>query len=109
VRSIVGRFLEHTRAWYFGNGGKPEVFCSSADWMERNFFRRVEAAFPICDPELRARIIEELDFYLADDTNAWSMQRDGSYLRIAPDAASPVSAQELLIERYANPAAMFTP
>jgi polyphosphate kinase len=106
VRSIVGRFLEHTRTWYFGNDGEPELFCASADWMERNFFRRIEVAFPVTDPELRARVIDELACYLADDTNAWAMLPDGSYRRVAAHGAGTTNAQDLLVERYASPPAV---
>ncbi len=98
VRSVVGRFLEHTRVFYFENGGSPEVYCASADWMERNLFRRVEACFPIDDHKLRARVIRELDFYLADNTQAWLMQSDGSYLRQQPKGDAPaLSAQQELL------------
>ena len=100
VRSVVGRFLEHTRVYYFENGGGPEVYAASADWMERNFFRRVEVAFPIEDPVLRRRVLDDLALYLADNTQAWILQPDGSYRRLqpAPDEP-PVSAQQALLER----------
>ena len=99
VRSIVGRFLEHSRAYWFGNDGKPELFCSSADWLERNLLRRVEACFPILDPELAARVKDEaLDNYLADNLNAWVLQPDGNYVKMQPDAdALPHSAQAALL------------
>jgi polyphosphate kinase len=94
VRSIVGRFLEHSRIFYFHADGADRVFASSADWMERNFYRRVEAAFPIETPELKARVIREcLDALLADTSQAWELQQDGSYVRPHPDAPS---AQALL-------------
>ncbi len=64
VRSIVGRFLEHSRVFYFENGGSPEMYCASADWMERNFFRRVEVAFPIRRDAHRTRILADLETYL---------------------------------------------
>jgi polyphosphate kinase len=68
VRSIIGRFLEHHRIFYFYAGGEENVYLSSADWMERNFFRRIELAFPILDPKLKKRVITEgLKFYLADN------------------------------------------
>ena len=99
VRSIIGRFLEHTRVLYFENDGDPEFYCSSADWMERNLFRRVETCFPIEDKALRDRIMTELDLYLADNTQAWILQSDGSYMREVPGDKPPVSAQlELLTE-----------
>lgn len=81
VTSIVGRFLEHSRIFYFLDNGAEEVMLSSADWMERNMFRRIEACIPIRDAKLKARVIKEgLRAYLAD-ANAWKMQPDGSYVR----------------------------
>ena len=99
VRSVIGRFLEHSRVYWFGNDGAPEIFCSSADWMERNLMRRIETCFPIVDPQLAERVRrEELDTYLADNTNAWELQSDGSYRRIEPaDGAAPHSAQASLL------------
>jgi polyphosphate kinase len=80
VRSIVDRFLEHSRIFYFENGCQPEVFVGSADWMPRNFFRRIETVFPIEDGNLRERIISEiLDFPLADSAKARLLRPDGSY------------------------------
>jgi polyphosphate kinase len=101
VRSIVGRFLEHSRVWWFGNDGEPDLFCSSADWLERNLLRRVEIGFPILDPELATRVKEEsLDNYLLDNLNAWELQPDGGYRRIAPEAdAMPHSAQATLLAK----------
>lgn len=98
VRSVLGRFLEHSRVFYFENDGDPEIFLSSADWMPRNFFRRVEVAFPVRDAALRDRVAEESLFnYLRDTATAWSLQPDGSYTRIRPtDAQAPYSAQEAL-------------
>ncbi len=102
VRSIVGRFLEHTRVYYFLNGGDYEVFCASADWMERNFFRRVELCFPIESRPLRERVVRELKFYLRDNTQAWILQSDGSYRRRTPRAGTaPFSAQQRLLELLA--------
>ena len=98
VRSIVGRFLEHTRICYFNNDGEPLVFLASADWMDRNFFRRIEVLFPIHDSALKNRIISDLDSYLADNTQAWELQNDGSYERIEPGDAAPVSAQTQLLQ-----------
>jgi polyphosphate kinase len=100
VRSVVGRFLEHSRVYYFYNDGSPEVFCASADWMERNFFRRIEVAFPIERRQLRDRIIEELNIYLADDSQAWLLRADGGYERVAADGTPAVSAQAALLRRY---------
>lgn len=99
LRSIVGRFLEHSRVYYFENGGEPELYCASADWMPRNFFRRVEIAFPVNDPALRQRIIEELELYLADNTQAWVLDGEGNYRRLHPGDAAPVSVQQSLMEQ----------
>jgi polyphosphate kinase len=101
VRSIIGRFLEHSRVWWFENDGDAELFCSSADWLERNLLRRVETGFPIADPTLAARVKDEvLDNYLADNLNAWELQADGRYLQIAPDEHHmPHSAQSALLAK----------
>jgi polyphosphate kinase len=80
VRSIVGRFLEHHRIFYFYAGGKENVILSSADWMDRNFFRRIELGFPILDKKLKRRVIKEgLQTYLADNVQAWEMKSGGNY------------------------------
>jgi polyphosphate kinase len=97
VRSIVGRFLEHTRVLHFHNDGEPEVFLSSADWMERNFFRRIEVAFPILDKPLRKRVIADLQFYLDDNVQTWELQSDGSYRRLVAGDAPAFSAQQALL------------
>jgi polyphosphate kinase len=105
VRSIVGRFLEHPRVYYFENGGQPEVYCASADVMERNLHRRIEVAFPIRDPALRRRVIEEsLEYYLRDNTQSWLLQEDGSYVRAEPGEAAPFSAQSTLLKALASEA-----
>ena len=97
VRSIVGRFLEHSRIFSFSNGGQPEVFCGSADWMPRNLFERSEAVFPVDDPALAARLRDEiLAAYLADNTKARLLQPDGSYTR-APQIGPAFNAQEHLM------------
>lgn len=83
VRSIIGRFLEHSRIFHFDNGGKPEVYLGSADWMSRNFFRRVEFVFPVDDPALRDRIRQILARQLADNAKAWHLETDGSYSAIS--------------------------
>ena len=95
VRSIVGRFLEHSRVYYFHANGEERVFCSSADWMDRNFFRRVEVCFPILDEELKKRLIADLDVGLSDNCQAWELQPDGSYRLLVP---SP--EQEPVIPEY---------
>ncbi len=97
VRSIVGRFLEHSRIFSFHNDGQPEVFCGSADWMPRNLFERSEAVFPIDDPALSARLRNEiLAAYLADNSKARILQPDGSYTR-APRLTAAFSAQDHLM------------
>ncbi len=106
VRSIVGRFLEHTRCYYFLNGGKPEVFCASADWMDRNLLKRVEECYPIEDPQLKKRIIEEgLNLYLQDNTQAWILDSEGNYTRLVPqEDETPISAQQTLLQMLAEKA-----
>ena len=103
VRSIVGRFLEHTRVSYFHNDGDPKVYCSSADWMDRNFFRRVEVSWPIKDMVIRKRIINELEIYLKDNRQAWILQSDGNYthhpVTFGPNA---LSAQQTLLDQHAR-------
>ena len=100
VRSVVGRLLEHSRVYYFENAGTPEVFCSSADWMERNLLRRIETCFPILDPELARRVVEEcIENYLADNTHAWKLRADGNYERVEHDGEEPYEAQEALLEK----------
>ncbi len=103
VVSIVGRFLEHSRVYYFGRNGNPEVWLSSADWMGRNLFRRLETAVPIRDPAMKKRVVEEaLEFYLQDRCNAWKMQADGSYQSLRSEDADCFSAQAALLARYAR-------
>jgi polyphosphate kinase len=97
VRSIVGRFLEHSRVYYFRNDGKEEYYCSSADWMDRNFFRRNETCFPIRQKPLKQRLMKDLKLFLADNCQAWELRGDGTYERVRPDGAKPVSAQETLL------------
>ena len=93
VRSIVGRFLEHTRVYYFHNGGNELVFCSSADWMTRNLHYRVEVCFPIEEKRTSDTVIEYgLLSYLSDNTQAWILQSDGSYKRSKPGTSKPRSA-----------------
>src|SRR6202000_3354315 len=93
VRSIVGRFLEHSRVYWFANDGAPEIYCASADWMERNLMRRIEIAFPILDPELAARVYNEtLANYLSDNTQAWLLGSNGHYRRAQPGDSTPHNA-----------------
>jgi len=100
VRSIVGRFLEHSRVYWFGNNGAPELFCASADWLERNLLRRVETGFPILDSDLARRVYREvLQNYLDDNLNAWELQADGRYRKCVPGPGQPPhSAQQALLE-----------
>ncbi|MGA0839477.1 MAG: polyphosphate kinase 1 [Pseudomonadales bacterium] len=102
VRSIVGRFLEHTRVFWFHNTD-PQIYLSSADWMGRNFFSRVETCFPILDQVLARRIQHELELYLADNTQAWMLEADGRYRQVAaPIGAAAVSAQAVLLTNFAG-------
>lgn len=100
VRSIVGRFLEHSRVYWFGNDGAPEMYCASADWLERNLLRRVETCFPILDPELAKRVYREvLQNYLDDNLNAWELDAAGIYHKRAPaHDEAPHSAQMALMQ-----------
>ena len=104
VRSIVGRFLEHSRVWWFDNNGADDVYLASADWMGRNLFRRIEVAFPVLDPALKGRVIDEgLKPYLGDSRDAWELDADASYARAKPrPRAQPSSAQVELLERMAD-------
>jgi polyphosphate kinase len=98
VRSVIGRFLEHHRAFYFENDSQPEVWLASADWMERNLYRRVEVAFPILDREIRERIIHDLHAYVTDTESSWLLQCDGSYLRAeASSSAEPCKAVQMQV------------
>jgi polyphosphate kinase len=101
VRSIVGRFLEHSRVFYFENGGSPDMLCASADWMERNFFRRVEVAFPVRRADHAERILRDLDFCLRDNCQAWELKPDGHYERINRGKARAFAVQSELLNAYA--------
>jgi len=105
VRSILGRFLEHHRVWYFGNNGEPDVWLASADWMGRNLFRRVEVAFPVRDPVLRKRVVDEgLKVYLADNWDAWMLDADGVWTPARPRRGTRVrAAQSELLARMRAP------
>lgn len=103
VRSIIGRFLEHSRVFYFRADGQEQLYLSSADWMNRNMLRRVELAWPVNDPQLRQRIVDEcLVAYLHDDRDAWDLMPDGTYKRVK-GAGEPKGhgAQAALMARYA--------
>jgi polyphosphate kinase len=102
VRSIVGRFLEHSRIYYFLNAGEENVYLSSADWMGRNFFGRIELCIPILDQKVKQRIIQEgLKPYLTDNSQAWEMDADGNYQRRKSRGRIPRSAQEQLLAMLA--------
>jgi polyphosphate kinase len=88
VSSVIGRFLEHSRLFWFANGGSDEMYIGSADWMARNLDRRVEAVVPIEDPELHARLLRLINTYLSDNSTAWDMQADGSFSRRIPEDES---------------------
>ena len=102
VRSVIGRFLEHSRVFYFRCAEEETLYLSSADWMNRNMLRRVELAWPVTDPAIRQRIIDEcLVAYLHDGSDAWDLQPDGTYARVNPaDPAQRHGAQSALMARY---------
>jgi len=98
VRSIIGRFLEHTRVYAFANGGNWEVYAASADLMNRNMFRRVETCFPIEDKKLSTRVLKDLDCYLKDNSQAWILQSDGRYQQMQPGEEGEYQAQTELLK-----------
>jgi polyphosphate kinase len=104
VRSVIGRFLEHSRVFYFRRDEAEELYLSSADWMNRNMMRRVELAWPVTDPLQRQRIVdEELVAYLHDGVDAWDLLADGTYARVKPDGRRMAhGAQAALMARYAG-------
>ncbi len=103
VRSVVGRFLEHSRVYWFANDGAPETYCSSADWLDRNLLRRIEVGFPIMDETLAKRVAEEeIDNYLADNQQSWQLNSDGSYVRVACGEGMPHSAQQALLAKLCH-------
>ncbi|MCC7055595.1 MAG: polyphosphate kinase 1 [Gemmatimonadaceae bacterium] len=99
VRSIIGRFLEHSRIFHFGNAGAPEYYLGSADWMPRNFDRRVETVAPIEDPALHARLESLLQTCLADNRQAWMLQPDGTYVQRRPEAGEPERGTHAILLR----------
>jgi polyphosphate kinase len=103
VRSIVGRFLEHSRVYYFGNNGDGVFYCSSADWMERNLFHRNESCFQIRQKALKEQILHDLELFLADNCQAWILHGDGSYERLRPGSAEPICAQSEFLRLLAAP------
>jgi len=101
VSSVIGRFLEHTRIFYFRNNLNHDVFLSSADWMDRNFFRRIEVCFPVLDKKLKKRVIDEgLKIYLKDNCQSWDMNSSGNYRRTKPRKADRVCAQVELLKKF---------
>jgi polyphosphate kinase len=101
VRSVIGRFLEHSRIFYFWNDGEQPLYMSSADWMQRNFFRRVETCFPVLDPKLKRRVIKEgLEYYLGDNVQSWEMTAGGVFERKQPRRGTKhhCAQRELLAE-----------
>jgi polyphosphate kinase len=103
VYSVIGRFLEHSRIFYFRNNLAHDVYLSSADWMDRNFFRRIEVCFPVLDKKLKKRVLEEgLKIYLLDNCQAWNMDADGFYRRKTPRRSEPKVAQSMLLQELAG-------
>jgi len=98
VRSIVGTFLEHSRIFCFNNGGNPEIYCGSADWMPRNLERRVEILFPVESPDLKEKLTHILDIHLKDTTNAHILQADGEYTKVDKRGKEVLSSQSLFCE-----------
>ncbi len=102
VRSVIGRFLEHSRCYYFHNGGEEEVYCASADWMDRNMFRRIEVMFPVLERSIKRRLISDLDLYLSDNTQSWNLSAGGQYQPLTADDDIPVRVQTELLEQLAE-------
>jgi polyphosphate kinase len=104
VRSIIGRFLEHSRIYYFLNGGDERMYLSSADWMERNLDMRVETCFPVEGKKLISRVKKDLEAYLTDNTQSWVLQEDGNYQRLSPTGNQNArTVQATLMERLSSP------
>ncbi len=104
VRSILGRFLEHSRVYHFANDGQPETWASSADWMERNLFQRVETCFPISESQAAKRVFHDsIELAFKDNVQAWELHGDGNYHLMQPAGQEePVSAQQILMDRSAS-------
>lgn len=110
VRSVIGRFLEHTRIFYFRNDLKHNVYLASADWMDRNFFRRIEVCFPVLEKKLKKRVIDEgLKIYLQDNCQAWDMDSAGHYRHKSPRRAEKKCAQIELLKQFTHMPAKVTP
>ena len=103
VRSILGRFLEHSRVYYFLNDGDEEIYCASADWMDRNLRRRNETCFPVRQKSLKEQLTRDLELYLSDNCNAWLLHGDGTYERLSPGENEPVAAQDTFLALLATP------
>ncbi len=103
VRSIVGRFLEHSRVYYFLNDGDEEFYCSSADWMERNLFRRNESCFEIRQKAMKERLRLHLELFLADNCQAWVLNGDGSYARLSPGKRRTRLGPGAFLQQLATP------
>jgi polyphosphate kinase len=103
---VIGRFLEHSRVFYFRHGDEESLYLSSADWMNRNMVRRVELAWPVTDPVQRQRLIDEcLVGYLQDTVDAWELQSDGTYVRAQPkNHSKALGVQAALMARYSKTA-----
>ncbi|MEN9945994.1 MAG: polyphosphate kinase 1, partial [Pseudomonadota bacterium] len=99
VKSVIGRFLEHHRIFYFYDSGNEDVFISSADWMKRNFFKRVETCIPLLNPKIKRRVIDEgLKIYLQDNVNSWIMDAEGNYTQVIP-TGKKIAAQDFLMNK----------
>ena len=99
MRAIIDRFLEHARIFHFANGGKDEVYISSADWMPRNFHRRVEVMVPIEDAAVRARLIEILAIQWSDNVKAWVLEPHGAYVRVRAEAGRTAHPEPAEVHR----------
>ncbi|PSP10319.1 MAG: RNA degradosome polyphosphate kinase, partial [Cyanobacteria bacterium SW_11_48_12] len=106
VTSIVGRFLEHSRIYYFHNSGEEEVYIGSADWMTRNLDRRVEAVTPVEDPDIVKELQEILGIMLADNRQAWELQPDGNYIQLQPENGKEQSTHQILMDMALESAGM---
>ena len=100
VVSVIGRFLEHSRVWYFGNNGAAEVYISSADWMPRNLDRRIETAVPLESPAHREAVREQLELMWCDHRQAWDLASDGTWTQRQPTDDSAIATHRALIEWY---------
>lgn len=103
IRSILGRFLEHSRIFYFKNGGEEELYLSSADWMTRNMHNRIEIMFPVYDEIIQNHLKDILDYYWKDNTAAWKLNPDGSYTKMShKEGETPFNAQTFFVETTYN-------